>query len=322
MEIAAPVLSIVIPCYNEEEVLPETVSRLTELLQRDIANNKIASDSHILLVDDGSKDGTWHLISELGKENLHIKGLRLAHNRGHQFALLAGLENANGDAIVSIDADLQDDISVISTMIEAYKKGNDIVYGVRASRKTDTFFKRNTAQGYYWLLKKLGVDIVYNHADFRLMSRKTIEALKNYGEVNLFLRGIIPTLGFRTTQVTYTRSERFAGESKYPLKKMLALALEGVTSFSIAPLRLISGLGFAIFVISMMVSMWAVYTYLMTDDAIPGWTSSVLPMYLLGGVQLLSLGMIGEYVAKTYMETKRRPRYLIMTEVNSDHSGD
>ncbi len=322
MEIAAPVLSIVIPCYNEEEVLPETVSRLTELLQRDIANNKIASDSHILLVDDGSKDGTWHLISELGKENLHIKGLRLAHNRGHQFALLAGLENANGDAIVSIDADLQDDISVISTMIEAYKKGNDIVYGVRASRKTDTFFKRNTAQGYYWLLKKLGVDIVYNHADFRLMSRKTIEALKNYGEVNLFLRGIIPTLGFRTTQVTYTRSERFAGESKYPLKKMLALALEGVTSFSIAPLRLISGLGFAIFVISMMVSMWAVYTYLMTDNAIPGWTSSVLPMYLLGGVQLLSLGMIGEYVAKTYMETKRRPRYLIMNEINSDHSGD
>ena len=302
--------------------MPETVSRLTELLQRDIANNKIASDSHILLVDDGSKDGTWHLISELGKENLHIKGLRLAHNRGHQFALLAGLENANGDAIVSIDADLQDDISVISTMIEAYKKGNDIVYGVRASRKTDTFFKRNTAQGYYWLLKKLGVDIVYNHADFRLMSRKTIEALKNYGEVNLFLRGIIPTLGFRTTQVTYTRSERFAGESKYPLKKMLALALEGVTSFSIAPLRLISGLGFAIFVISMMVSMWAVYTYLMTDNAIPGWTSSVLPMYLLGGVQLLSLGMIGEYVAKTYMETKRRPRYLIMNEINSDHSGD
>lgn len=322
MEIAAPVLSIVIPCYNEEEVLPETVSRLTELLQRDIADNKIASDSHMLLVDDGSNDGTWHLISELGKVNLHIKGLRLAHNRGHQFALLAGLENANGDAIVSIDADLQDDISVISTMIEAYKKGNDIVYGVRASRKTDTFFKRNTAQGYYWLLKKLGVDIVYNHADFRLMSRKTIEALKNYGEVNLFLRGIIPTLGFRTTQVTYTRSERFAGESKYPLKKMLSLALEGVTSFSIAPLRLISGLGFAIFVISMMVSMWAVYTYLMTDDAIPGWTSSVLPMYLLGGVQLLSLGMIGEYVAKTYMETKRRPRYLIMNEVNSDHSGD
>ena len=322
MEIAAPVLSIVIPCYNEEEVLPETVSRLTELLQRDIANNKIASDSHILLVDDGSKDGTWHLISELGKENLHIKGLRLAHNRGHQFALLAGLENATGDVIVSIDADLQDDISVISTMVEAYKDGNDIVYGVRASRETDTFFKRNTAQVYYWLLKKLGVDIVYNHADFRLMSRKTIEALKNYGEVNLFLRGLIPTLGFRTTQVTYTRSERFAGESKYPLKKMLALALEGVTSFSIAPLRLISVLGFAIFVISMMVSVWAVYTYLIADDAIPGWTSSVLPMYLLGGVQLLSLGMIGEYVAKTYMETKRRPRYLIMTEVNSDHSGD
>lgn len=310
-----PSLTIVIPCYNEEEVLPETASRLIKLLETEVKSNKISQDSHMLLVDDGSQDSTWQIISKLGESNPTIKGIRLAQNKGHQFALLAGLENATGDILVSIDADLQDDISVISKMVDEFKKGNDIVYGVRSSRDTDTFFKRNTAQVYYWLLKKLGVDIVYNHADYRLMSRKTIEALKLHGEVNLFLRGLIPTLGFRSTQVTYARNERFAGESKYPLKKMLGLALEGVTSFSIAPLRFISGLGFIIFFLSMIVSIWAVYTYFVTESAIPGWTSSVLPMYLLGGVQLLSLGMIGEYVAKTYMETKKRPRYIVMEEL-------
>jgi len=317
MGVYLPILSIVIPCYNEEEVLPETVKRLLELIKEDIKSNKISSDSHMLLVDDGSNDLTWQIISELGKNSLHVKGIRLAHNKGHQYALLAGLENASGDILVSIDADLQDDISVISKMVDEYKKGNDIVYGVRSSRETDTLFKRNTAQGYYWLLSKLGVDVIYNHADYRLMSRRTIEALKNYGEVNLFLRGLIPTLGFKSTQVMYARNERFAGESKYPLKKMLALATEGITSFSVTPLRFISGLGFSVFFISMIISLWAAYSYFIEGSAIPGWTSSVLPMYLLGGLQLLSLGVIGEYVAKTYMETKRRPRYLIMDKFDS-----
>ncbi len=315
MKNSVPVLSIVIPCFNEEEVLPETVKRMLELIKEDIDIGKISRDSHMLLVDDGSKDSTWEIIADLGRDNSHVKGIRLASNKGHQYALLAGLEHASGDVLVSIDADLQDDISVISRMIDEFNKGNDIVYGVRSSRETDTFFKRNSAQSYYWLLAKMGVDVIYNHADYRLMSRRTIEALNSYGEVNLFLRGLIPTLGFKSTQVAYTRNERFAGESKYPIRKMFALAIEGITSFSVAPLRFISGLGIVVFFVSILVSLWASYSYFIAESAIPGWTSSVLPMYLLGGIQLLSLGMIGEYVAKIYMETKRRPRYLIMDEV-------
>lgn len=305
------VLSVVIPCYNEEEVLPETVKQLCGLLESMVSENLIHPDSHLCLVDDGSKDKTWPIIKDLSAKSSQVRGLKLARNRGHQNALLAGLENAEGDVLVSIDADLQDDITVIRTMVEQYYDGNEIVYGVRKKRTTDSFFKRFTAEGYYYLLSKMGVNIVFNHADYRLMSRRAIEALRRYEEVNLFLRGIIPTIGFSTTEVYYDRAERFAGESKYPLKKMLALALDGVTSFSAVPLRFIAGLGLIIFIFSMLISVWALGIRLFTDEAIPGWASSVLPMYLLGGIQILSLGVIGEYVSKVYMETKRRPRYFI-----------
>lgn len=305
------VLSVVIPCYNEEEVLPETAKQLGELLDGMVAEKLIHSDSHLCFVDDGSTDRTWSIIQELASTSNQVRGLKLARNRGHQNALLAGLENAHGDVLVSIDADLQDDITVIRTMVLEYYNGHEIVYGVRRKRTTDSFFKRFTAEGYYYLLSKMGVNIVFNHADYRLMSSKTIEALSRYEEVNLFLRGIIPTIGFSTSEVYYDRAERFAGESKYPLKKMLALAVDGITSFSAVPLRFIAGVGFMIFIFSMLISLWALGVRLFTDDAIPGWASSVLPMYLLGGIQILSLGVIGEYVSKVYMETKRRPRYFI-----------
>jgi len=304
-------LSIVIPCYNEEEVLPEATKRLSELLEEMESDGLIAPDSHLCLVDDGSKDRTWELIESAASENRHIRGIKLARNRGHQNALLAGLENAEGDVLISIDADLQDDIRVIRSMMEEYYRGHDIVYGVRKTRDSDTRFKRITAEGYYYLLEKMGVNIVFNHADFRMMSRRAIEALKQYEEVNLFLRGIIPTIGFSSTTVEYSRSARFAGESKYPLGKMLALAVNGITSFSPTPLRMIAGLGLIIFVFSMLISVWALGVRLFTDSAVPGWASSVLPMYILGGIQLLSLGVIGEYVSKIYNETKRRPRYFI-----------
>jgi polyisoprenyl-phosphate glycosyltransferase len=305
-------LSIVIPCYNEEDVLPETIEQISILLGRIQDEGLVSDSSHILLVDDGSKDRTWAIITESAKApDSRVRGLKLACNKGHQNALLAGLENAVGDMIISIDADLQDDIEVIRDMIEKYHEGYDIVYGVRASRQKDTWLKRRTAEGYYWLLGKMGVDIIFNHADFRLMSRRATDALKKYEEVNLFLRGIIPTIGFSTTSVEYDRAERFAGESKYPLKKMVALAINGITSFSPTPLRFIAALGLIIFVFSMLISIWALGVRLFTNDAVPGWASSVLPMYLLGGIQLLSLGVIGEYVSKIFNETKKRPRYFV-----------
>lgn len=313
-----PVLAVVIPCYNEEEVLPETVKRLGELLNSMVSEQLIHPDSHLCLVDDGSRDRTWSIIQEMANQSRQVRGLKLARNRGHQNALVAGLENAEGDVIVSIDADLQDDISVIQTMVQEYYQGKDIVYGVRQKRTTDKFFKRFTAEGYYYLLSKMGVNIVFNHADYRLMSRRAIEALRQYEEVNLFLRGIIPTIGFPTSTVYYDRAERFAGESKYPLKKMMALAVDGITSFSAVPLRFIAGLGLVIFVFSMLISAWALGVRLFTDNAIPGWASSVLPMYVLGGIQILSLGVIGEYVSKVYMETKRRPRYFIERSVGKE----
>lgn len=311
-------LSVVIPCFNEEEVLPETMKRLSELFSEMCSEGKISEGSSVYLVDDGSRDRTWSLIEEASEKNPLIRGIKLARNIGHQNALLAGLETAKGDVLVSIDADLQDDINVIRKMMDAYYEGNDIVYGVRKARDVDTTFKRMTAEGYYILLEKMGVNIIYNHADFRLMSRRAIEALRRYEEVNLFLRGIIPTIGFPSTTVEYDRSERFAGESKYPLKKMLALALDGITSFSPIPLRLIASLGMMIFVFSMLISAWALGVRLFTDEAVPGWASSVLPMYILGGIQLLSLGVIGEYVSKIYNETKRRPRYFIELMVGSN----
>ena len=312
------VLAVVIPCYNEEEVLPETVKQITELMQEMERDGLTDAGSAIWFVDDGSKDKTWELIEGYVVSNPYIRGLKLARNRGHQNALLAGLENATGDVLISIDADLQDDIQVIKTMMMEYHKGIDVVYGVRSVRELDTPFKRMTAEGYYHLLKKMGVNIVFNHADFRLMSRRAIEALKAYEEVNLFLRGIIPTIGFPSSTVEYARAARFAGESKYPLKKMLALAADGITSFSAVPLRLIAALGFFIFLFSMGLSTWVFFVKVFTDHATPGWASSVLPMYLLGGIQLLSIGVLGEYVAKMYMETKKRPRYFIQDNIGGN----
>lgn len=307
----SPTLVIVVPCFNEEEVLPETSKRLRSLVHDLSTDGLISAESHVLFVDDGSTDATWHQIVEHSQEGTEIRGVKLSRNRGHQNALLAGLHFADGDAVVSIDADLQDDIEVIRTMVERFSEGSDIVYGVRRRRDVDSGFKRHTAEGYYRLLSALGVEVVYNHADYRLLSRRALETLKQYEEVNLFLRGVVPTLGYRSTVVEYDRAERFAGESKYPLKKMLALALDGVTSFTALPLRFIAGLGIAVFLVSLAISFWALSVRLFTDSAVPGWASSVLPMYLLGGIQLLGIGVVGEYVAKIYMETKRRPRFII-----------
>lgn len=304
-------LGIVVPCYNEEEVLPETCRRLIELLDRMGSAHLVSQDSGIYLVDDGSKDKTWSIIESLAARDSRVHGIKLSRNRGHQNALLAGLFGAVGDALVSVDADLQDDINVIEEMVRKHRNGVEVVLGVRKSRDTDTAFKRGTAELYYKLLGAMGVDIVYNHADFRLMSRRAIDCLGGYSEVNLFLRGIIPLIGFPTDTVYYDRSERFAGESKYPLKKMIALAIDGVTSFSIMPLRLISALGLIVFAFSVAMILWVIYGRLVLDAALPGWASSVIPVYFLGGVQLLSIGVLGEYVAKIYLETKRRPRYFI-----------
>jgi glycosyltransferase involved in cell wall biosynthesis len=308
-------LSIVVPCFNEEDVLPETVSRLTELLSI-IPQTKISDDSNIYFIDDGSSDKTWSLIQEYSKTNRLVKGIKLSRNKGHQNALLAGMLTVDSDAVISIDADLQDDISIIEKMIDEYHSGHDIVYGVRKERTTDTVFKRVTAQAYYKLLKFLGVDIVFDHADYRLLSRRTLNALQQYGEVNLFLRGLIPTLGYSSSIVEYQRFERFAGESKYPLRKMLAFAIDGITSFSAVPLRLIAIAGLAVFIGTLLMSIWVLWTKFVSGAAIPGWASSVLPMYFLGGIQLLSVGVIGEYVGKIYLETKKRPHFHIETTID------
>ena len=304
-------LSVVVPCYNEEEALPHAAPRLARLMGDLIARGKIASGSNIWFVDDGSKDGTWRVIESLTKESDLFVGVKLSRNLGHQNALLGGLMSADGDAVISIDADLQDDLSVIEEMVDAHAGGYEIVYGVRKARTTDTWFKRWSALRYYGLLRLLGVDIVPNHADFRLMGRLSLTALGQYAEVNLFLRGIIPQLGFRSTSVFYDRLDRIAGESKYPLGKMIKLALDGITSFSPVPLRLIAGLGGIICVFSLGMAVWAIAIKLFTDRALPGWASTTVPIYLLGGVQLLCIGIVGEYVAKIYSETKARPRFLI-----------
>jgi polyisoprenyl-phosphate glycosyltransferase len=304
-------LSLVIPCYNEQEALPITATRLETLLLDLIERRKIAADSNVWLVDDGSKDATWATIESLAARSDLFVGLKLSRNRGHQNALLAGLLSADGDAVISIDADLQDDLGVIEKMVDAYAAGYEIVYGVRKARDTDTWFKRWTALRYYGLLSALGVDIVPNHADFRLLGRNAINALGLHTEVNLFLRGIIPQLGYRTTSVYYDRGERVAGESKYPLRKMIRLALDGITSFSPVPLRLIAALGVIVCVFSLAMVLWVISIRLFTDRALPGWASTTVPIYLLGGVQLLCIGILGEYVAKIYSETKARPRFLI-----------
>jgi len=304
-------IGIVVPCYNEEAVLAETSKRLTNLIEELIKDNQISETSKIWFVDDGSKDRTWKIIEELAIANHYITGIKLSRNQGHQNALLAGLSTAEGDALISIDADLQDDILCIKEMVSEWQKGADIVYGVRKKRETDTAFKRITALSFYKIMGLMGVDVVYNHADFRLMSRSAVESLKEYKEVNLFLRGIIPLLGFKTANVFYDRHERFAGESKYPLKKMIAFALNGITSFSVVPLRIITVLGFCVFALSALMSLWVVGVKVFSDEAIPGWASTVLPTYFIGGIQILCIGVIGEYLGRIYNETKERPRYFI-----------
>ena len=304
-------LGIVVPCFNEEEVLPETARRLAELLRRLVEKGLISPESRLYFVDDGSRDKTWPLIRALCAANDMYAGIKLSRNRGHQNALLAGLFLAEGDAIVSIDADLQDDVERIEEMVLHYTAGSDVVLGVRSDRRSDSLLKRLSAESYYRLLSAMGVKITFNHADYRLMSRRAIDSLREYKEANLFLRGVIPLIGYKTTTVEYVRSERFAGESKYPLGKMVALAVEGITSFSAAPLRMIMGLGLAVCASSIAFALWAVSVRLFTDAAVPGWASTVVPIYFLGGVQLLCIGVIGEYLAKVYMEVKGRPRFIV-----------
>ena len=308
-------LSVVVPCYDEQEVLPETLAQLRRLMDRLTSIGKIDAGSEVVFVDDGSRDRTWELVRAANQLDRRIRGIKLSANRGHQVALLAGLVAAGGDAIVSIDADLQDDVAAIESMVDAYRAGKDVVYGVRSNRASDSGFKRNTAQWYYKILAALGVKIVYNHADFRLLSRRALEALKQYPEVNLFLRGIVPLMGFPSATVHYERAPRLAGTAKYPLRKMLGLALDGVTSFSAFPLRLIAVLGIAISILSAGMIFWVLWIKLVAGRAVPGWASSVIPIYFLGGVQLLSLGVIGEYVSKLYFEAKRRPRYFIEEQI-------
>lgn len=306
-------LGIVVPCYNEEEVLHIAAEALRGVLDDLAAKEKIAADSFILFVNDGSKDRTWELIEVEHKEHpVQVKGVKLAGNVGHQFALTAGLLTAKDmcDVTVSIDADLQDDIKVIEEMIDKFHAGNDIVYGVRSERKTDTFFKRFTAQSFYKIQAVMGVKTVYNHADFRLMSKRALEQFSKYKENNLYLRGMMPLIGYQTDKVYYERKERVAGESKYPLKKMLALAFDGITSFSIKPISMITGLGAIIIFCCVLAAIYALISYF-TGNVVAGWTSLILSIWFIGGVQLLSIGLVGQYIGKIYVEVKQRPRYNI-----------
>ena len=310
--LSAPVIGIVSPCYNEELVLDETAARLQVLLSEMIAAGQISAESFVAFVDDGSRDNTWGKISANVLAFPLFKGLKLAANAGHQKALLAGLLtfNSEADALISIDADLQDDISLIPEMIEKFKSGSDVVYAVRKERHSDTAFKRGTALMFYNLMKRMKVNVVHNHADFRLCSRRVIKALNGFNEVNLFLRGIIPSIGYSSSSVYYNRQERFAGESKYPFRKMLAFAWNGITSFSNFPLKLMTIIGFVIFFFCLLMSGYAMLA-LYNGNIIPGWVSTVLPMYFLGGIQLFCFGILGEYVGKIYLEVKNRPRFII-----------
>lgn len=312
-------LMVVIPCYNEEEVLPETSRRLVEKMASLVKKGLITPDSRVLLVNDGSRDRTWQMICDLHKENPLFEGVKLSRNRGHQNALLAGLMTARNrcDISISMDADLQDDMDAMDRFIEKYNEGCDVVYGVRSKRDTDTFFKRETALMFYRLMKGLGVDITFNHADYRLMSNRALNALAEFSEVNLFLRGLAPLVGFQSDVVAYDRSERFAGESKYPFKKMLAFAIDGITSFSVKPLRLITTVGMGIFVVSLFMLLYTLISWV-TGKTVVGWTSTLASIWMIGGIQLLSLGIIGEYVGKIYNETKRRPRFIIERYLNEN----
>lgn len=314
----AETLYIVIPCYNEEEMLPITAKALEEKMGKLFDSKKISTKSKVMLVDDGSKDKTWEIISDLSTQYPFITGIKLSRNKGHQNALLAGLMTAKerADIVISMDADLQDDINAIDGMLEKRAEGCDIVYGVRSSRKKDTFFKRFTAQGYYKMLKWFGVDIIYNHADYRLMSKRALEGLEQFKEVNLFLRGIVPMVGYKSDIVTYERNERAAGESKYPLKKMLAFAFEGITSLSIKPIRTITTLGILIFTVSIL---FVIYFFIihLCGKTVQGWTTIVLSVWALGGLQLFAIGVIGEYIGKIYLETKHRPKFIIEKDLEA-----
>lgn len=311
-----PVLALVIPAYNEEPVLRETARRLGDVLADLARSSRIDDRSFCLFVDDGSTDGTWEIIRELNRTHSTVKGLKLSRNFGHQSALLAGLTRVRdeADCIISIDADLQQDENAICRFIDKYHEGYDIVYGVRTGRDTDKWFKRTSALFFYALMNKMGVEIVKNHADYRLISQRALRALSDFGEVNLFLRGLFPILGFKQGVVSHEVRDRFAGKSKYSLKKMLSFALNGITSYSIMPVRVITVTGFAIFSVSLVMSVYVVVAYL-SGKAVVGWASTVLPIYFIGGVQLLSLGLIGEYIGKIYLEVKKRPRFIIEDEV-------
>lgn len=305
-------LYLVLPCYNEEAVLPETAKRLLQLYAQMEAAGQISPDSRIVFVDDGSRDSTWQLIAGLCAAHPCIEGIKLAHNVGHQNALLAGLLTVKEscDCAVSIDADLQDDVMCIPEFVAKFDAGCDIVYGVRSGRKSDTFFKRTTAQGFYRFMHLMGVDVVYNHADYRLLSRRALEGLSEFGETNLFLRGIVPLIGYRSDCVYYERAERFAGESKYPLKKMLSFAFDGITSFSIKPIRLVWAVGLIVSFLAIAAALYSLIAKFF-GVTIEGWTSLMVSIWFLGGVQLVSVGLIGEYIGKIYKEVKRRPRYII-----------
>lgn len=305
-----PRLTLVLPCHNEEEVLPETASRLLPLLD-ELAQEALILEPSICFVDDGSTDGTWRIIERLASEDTRIHGLKLSRNFGHQGAILAGLLTAPGDALISMDADLQHDEAAIEDMVRAYANGAEVVYGIRRNRRTDSFFKRTSAEAYYRILQAMGVKLIFNHADFRLISRRVVEELRSCKETNLLLRGLIPQLGFPSALVYYDQHERYAGETKYSISKMVSLAINGITSFTEIPLRIITLLGMLVSVFSFGMAAWALVTKLVNPGAVPGWASIVIPLYMLGGIQLLSLGVIGQYLAKIYSEAKARPRFII-----------
>lgn len=316
----ADILYVVIPCYKEEEVLPETSKRMREKMNTLISQGKISEKSRVMFVNDGSTDSTWEIILKLHSEDRLFSGVNLSRNRGHQNALLAGLMTAKNyaDMVISMDADLQDDINAIDGMVSKYYEGCDVVYGVRSSRASDTFFKKFTAEAFYKLMRLMGADIVFNHADYRLMSKRALEGLAQFGEVNLFLRGIVPEIGYRSGIVEYERAERFAGESKYPLKKMISFAFDGITSFSIKPIRLIIDLGFVICILSVVFLIYSIIVKFM-GGSVAGWSSLMASIWLIGGIQLLSIGVIGEYIGKMYKEVKQRPRFIIESVVNEEN---
>jgi glycosyltransferase involved in cell wall biosynthesis len=311
-------LAIVVPCYNEEEALDQTTAALLGVLNRLQRTGKVSQSSTIFYVDDGSRDATWAKVKEQASRDSRVSGIRLSRNVGHQKALMAGLFSAPGDGVISIDADLQDDVNVIERMIDDHLGTDvDVVYGVRNERRKDTWFKRLTAEAFYWLMRAVGVDIIRNHADFRFLSRRVVEELREFREVNLFLRALVRVVGFSSSIVYYERGTRVAGTSKYPFTKMVAFALDGITSFSAFPLRMISWIGFGVFVLTMVLSVWVIYVRLFNSAAVPGWASTVLPLYFVGGIQIMCIGVIGEYLAKVYAETKARPRFIVRDAVGA-----